>query len=93
MDWSISFLLITFISLIVIAGTAFLYFSRNEDLDDKKKALILFIVGTVIFLSFLVTTFKHRNLGFRSSGAEEGTLDIKTVFFGGKCEFRFEPKY
>jgi hypothetical protein len=64
---SISLILIGIISLIVIGGTAYLYSNQNEELTDKKKTTILLIVGTVIFLSFLVTTFKHRDLGFRSA--------------------------
>ena len=90
---SISLILIAVISLIVIAGVAYLYVSKNDDLNEKKKSMILVIVGTVIFLSFLVTTFKHRDLGFKSSHYSQGSLDISKVFFGGKCVFEAPVKY
>ena len=84
---SISLILIAVISIVVIGGVAYLYISKNDDLSEKKKSMILVIVGTVIFMSFLVTTFKHRDLGFRSSQYSQGSLDISKVFFGGKCQF------
>ena len=84
---SISLILIAVISLVVIAGVAYLYISKNDDLNEKKKSMILVTVGTVIFMSFMVTTFKHRDLGFKSSQYSQGSIDISKVFFGGKCRF------
>lgn len=89
----ISLLLIGVISLIVIGGTAYLFVSKNEELPEDKKTKILLIVGTVIFISFLVTTFKHRTLQFSSQAAEEGKINANRVFFGDDCRFEFDKKY
>jgi len=62
----ISLILIGLISLVVISGTGYLFINKNEELPEPKKAKILVIVGAVVFLSFLITTFKHRNIQFVS---------------------------
>jgi len=47
-------------------------------------------VGTVIFISFLVTTFKHRKIGLNNKDPEDGTINIKKVFFGNGCNFDYQ---
>ena len=86
---SISLILIGVISLVVIAGTAYLFITKNEELTQHKKNKILLIVGTVIFISFLVTTFKHRNIGLTAKDNDDDTINIniKKVFFGNGCNF------
>ena len=84
---SISLIIIGVISLLVIGGAVYLFLIKDQELDDSKKSLILLAIGVVIFLSFLVTTFKHRNLGLRSSSVEDGVVDIKRVFFRDNCNF------
>jgi hypothetical protein len=86
---SISLILIGVISLVVIVGTAYLFTTKNEELTEHKKNKILIIVGTVIFISFLVTTFKHRKIGLSTKDGEDGTINIKKVFFGNGCNFHY----
>lgn len=45
------------------------------------------IVGTVIFLSFLVTTLKHRDLTFKVSSSDDDSERLRRVFFGGDCSY------
>lgn len=45
------------------------------------------IVGTVIFLSFLATTLKHRNLSFKASASHDDDEYLKRVYFGRDCTY------
>lgn len=80
----ISLILIGIISLIVIAGTGFLFINKNEELNEVKKSKILLIVGLVIFISFIVTTFKHRNISFASNRDNNSYVNLGDIFF--KCD-------
>lgn len=80
----ISLILIGIISLIVIAGTGFLFINKNEELNEVKKSKILLIVGLVIFVSFIVTIFKHRNISFASNRDNNSYVNLGDIFF--KCD-------
>lgn len=77
------------ISAVVIAGTAFLALSKAEELPESNKVKIMLVVGAVVFISFVITTFKHRDL--RITSEQTNGIDIERVFFG--CDRGFETTY
>ena len=63
-------LVIGVISAIVIGGTAFLAFNKAEELPESNKVKIMLVVGVVVFISFIITTLKHRDLRIGSNQTE-----------------------
>lgn len=89
---SISLILIGIISVVVIAGTAYLLQTKNEELTEKKKSMIMLIVGTVIFVSFIVTSMKHPTL-HQSKSISALNNDLNHIFFPQQCRYNKEFKY
>jgi hypothetical protein len=89
---SISLILIGAISVVVVAGIAYLLLSKSEELTEKKKSSILLIVGTVIFVSFIVTSLKHPALHYDHSVSPHH-YDLNQLFFAPNCKYAPLPKY
>ena len=79
------------ISAVVIAGTIYLTLTKAEELPLNTKVKILLVVGVVVFISFVVTTLKHRTLGWADPSPT--SLDIKKVFFADGCRFPLSRKH